>query len=300
MAEATKRIVSQVCNPSGFASNRCRFMRIIILVFLTAMALLNACSVFRTKSIFDGVIMPDLNDIYYVRSYWGDHQFCRSMLKDIKSNNYTIIEPIVRAGDYKDISLKAYIDKCPDLYLNKRVTLESRIQGYDYIKELPEKEQAESGWTTRQTKDFRIYYVDLDNDPENGKEYIFYGAGEQRYLGVALEEDPDVIEYVLGMKIGDLEDSVVSARFTGNASFKVVDFSACKKGDTYTVIAEHDENSSDGIIKYNSKHYIYGFNNIKHENAFYLEVAELQAEKNKSFSSICLFKLDNPLGGGIK
>ncbi|MCL1925764.1 MAG: hypothetical protein FWF95_01330, partial [Syntrophorhabdaceae bacterium] len=123
-----------------------------------------------------------------------------------------------------------------------------------------------------QTKDFRIYHIDLDGDPENGKEFVYYGAGEQ----IAWSEE-----------------------FINTSRFKVVDFSSCKEGGFYSTGISLDENSRSGIIKYSNTYYIYALDYSKHENMFFLLIAGWKKRWTRwneagELSSVCAFRLNKP------
>ena len=205
-------------------------MRIKFFVFLVAMFLLNIRYGFCANYIMDNVISTDLDNMYLVHAFSGHKQLCSSLLEGIKSNSYTVVKPIVSADDYQDLVLKVYTDKCPDLYLNRDV--EIKPGDVDYAETLSEKEKEEIGTVIYYTNGFRIYHVDLDNDSENGKEFVFYRSGG--YLAWAEE-------------------------FINTASFLVVDFLSCKVKGVFGSSVSLHEDSKEGIMRYGGKYYVYYF-----------------------------------------
>jgi len=172
------------------------------------------------------------------------------MLEGIKLNNYSIVEPIVRADNYQDPLLKVYTEKCPGMSLSKHIAFE--LRHFDYAFTLSEEDQEKIGMTVYFTKDFRIYHIDLDNNPENGKEFVFYGGGGYRLL---YEEFKD---------------------FINDTIFEVVDFSECKRKGGYLINGwgSGDENIRDGIINYGGGHYMYSLRYWELEKLFTINVAK--------------------------
>jgi len=241
-------------------------MRIKIFVFLIAMFLLNARYGFCEGSAPSDLVVADFGDIYlyYVATNDGG-QFCYLMLEDLKLNKYKIVKPIVSVGDYQDPSLKVYTDKCPGMLSDKDASFESKNFNWAETT-LLEKEQEENGMEINQTKNFRIYHIDLDNNPKNGKEFVFYSVGNI-------------------------------------AKFRVVDFSSCKEKGIFWSAAEHYEDSREGIMYYAGKHYIYYFHYDRARSSYFplrkvftLRVGEYRKiaddeESKGTYSPCCLFRI---------
>lgn len=247
-------------------------MRISFYIFSVTIFLLNACYGFCGGYTSDNVIATGLDNMYLVHtSMYGSEDFCNSMLGDIKLNNYTIVEPIISTDSYQDPSLNVCVDKCSNLKLNKYNIIGSSSQ-YEYAMTLPEEEREEVGKQIYMTKDFRLYHIDLDNDPKNGKEHVFYGAGEFYYYG---------------------DDK----QFINTASFQVIDFSSCKKKGRFGSTIEQDENTREGIIKYAGEYYIYSSKYHYKDGPFYLSIGKwvkvgLKDEEDRSYSPVCLFSVN--------
>jgi len=228
-------------------------MRIKVAVFFIAIFLLNIRYVFCESSTANDLVATGMDNMYlYGVSPFGDQYadglLCHSMLEDIKLNKYTVVNPIVSSDDYLDPSLRFYTEKCPDLELNITIEL---------------------GLPLEMTKDFRLYHIDLDGNPKNGKEYVFYGAGMRKF---------DV--------------------FLNNAYFKVVDFSSCKIKWIHGGAIYHDEYVREGIMSYSGKYYIYSSEYYDKENRFTLTISEWRKIPNakekgrRFFMTICFFKID--------
>jgi hypothetical protein len=109
-----------------------------------------------------------------------------------KQNGIVHVEPIARAERYDDPVFKTWQSRCPTLAMN------ASVAGYEittapnsptitvYKKVVPQ--GAEIGYGTR---NFMLYRVDLDNDPHNGEELIFYS--ERVYSSLdAPRQDPNL------------------------------------------------------------------------------------------------------------
>jgi len=223
------------------------------------MLLMNACYGFCESSIVSDLIVNRLDNMYLAH---GDELHCRPMLKDIRLHNYTIIKPIVSTDDYQDPSLKVYTEKCPNLRLN-------RINGIapnqlDYAMTLSEKEREEVGMVVYYTKDFRIYNIDLDNDPENGKEFVFYGAGGYLFW---------------------------SEEFIDTAMFTVVDFSSCKTKDIFGSTTGQNAYTKEGIISYGGKYYIYYSSYYSLFIGEWVKTVDIKKRERMAHRYVCIFSV---------
>mgnify|MGYP000872506163 CR=1 FL=1 len=109
-------------------------------------------------------------------------QFCEALLADLQGGKEVeFIEPIVRTDDYNDPKLQAYLGTCPKLKPIKNVQYQPNI--WDYFEEegVPEEEREYAGSIYYSSMDFKLYHVDFDGNPENGKEYLFYGGCGYEY-----------------------------------------------------------------------------------------------------------------------
>lgn len=177
--------------------------------------------------------------------------FCTTFLEDLKvPRNIEFIAPIVKTDDYTDPRLQSYLGKCPKLTPNKRVAFEPKI--WEYAKTLPEDQAEKLGRVSYTTGDFRLYHVDIDNNPANGKEYLFYGGGSTYPAAPK------------GTECGDY------------SNYRLIDFETCKLkpgrqvGDTLRCSDHSPSGNLNGIIRYRDQYYIWDAQYSKLENAYLL------------------------------
>ncbi|MBM3254637.1 MAG: hypothetical protein FJZ16_10310 [Candidatus Omnitrophica bacterium] len=210
-----------------------------------------------------------------------DESFCKSFLGALKAKReIEFIEPIIRTDDYNDPRLQTYLGKCPKLHLNKSVAFEPRI--WEYAKTLPEEERERLGTVTFTNMDFRLYHVDVDNNPKNGKEYLFYGGG------------------------GFSPRLNMAASFT---NYLLVDFEKCEiKGsgqvrDTVNYLTKKPTGDYNFVIRFRGKTYILELDYYPNEDSYYVPLYEWRIAKiNKKLSAflLCSYESQKPEKGGNK
>jgi hypothetical protein len=101
---------------------------------------------------------------------------CSTLLRDLRKWAGIIVrQPLANTDALEDSRLKSYFGNCTASELVKRVEFEPRI--WDSVKDLPEDERNKHGRTSRITKSFRLYRVNIDNDPKGIQELVITGAG---------------------------------------------------------------------------------------------------------------------------
>ena len=97
--------------------------------------------------------------------------FCERFYKDFKNQiNIKFVEPLFYAESFEDKLFAPYKKQCPTWAFNK---IESGSwQAVDT--ELLKTRKNNYGWVYTATKDLRMYKVDIDNNPNNGKEDVFF------------------------------------------------------------------------------------------------------------------------------
>lgn len=108
-------------------------------------------------------------------------KFCRQFLKDFQAQttiNY--VKPIIGTNDYNDAAFDTYKQRCPKLEFRKRVLLHPQIA--DDVKNLPAEEMEKYGDVYVGTTNFKFYKVDINNNPSDGDEFIFY---HEKFLHVS-------------------------------------------------------------------------------------------------------------------
>ena len=199
---------------------------------------------------------------------------CKVFLKDFKERrDIEFIEPIIQTDDYNNPELQAYLSKCPKLQLNKSIDVEPRIA--DTLEGLSEEELEEelekigTAWYT--TYNFKLYHVDMDNNPENGKEYVFYGE-----MGYSERRATQEKEEGGGM----------------HGEYRIVDLERCKGlGVTWVsksigYYTRKPTGKYNGILKYKGKYYIYD------AWKYYpiLSLAVWKVSKVSAINGLCHFK----------
>lgn len=132
-----------------------------------------------------------MKGVHFVPELGKDNPFCKAFYEDFKKQaRIEHIKPIVAAETYDDPALKTYRDKCPK---------------FDFRRTLSASVGNTRGWTkeawetlgihTYGLSNFALYSVDLDNNPTNEKELVFYYEGESSTGLVDAENNSDAIAH---------------------------------------------------------------------------------------------------------
>jgi len=115
---------------------------------------------------------------------------------------------------------------------------------------------------------FKLYHIDIDNDPRNEKEYVFYGEGKY---------DPKrkIAGYYADYKLIDLQKC--SIRTAKSVSDKVDAMTKRRTG------------SLNGIILYKDKYYIFDLTYFDKEDVYSLWLYGWKKEKGIMLS-VCSFE----------
>lgn len=166
-------------------------------------------------------------------------QFCEALLADLQvGKEVEFVEPIVRTDDYNDPRLQAYLGTCPKLKPIKNVQWLPKVWEMIEAQDIPEEEWDDYGRKYYSSLDFKLYHVDFDGNPENGKEYLFYGG--------------------CGYEFG--HPGATDSRY-----FEVFDLARCKeKGglqvrETINYRTKQLTNDTNGVIQYKNRFYVYEF-----------------------------------------
>lgn len=184
---------------------------------------------------------PNLRREYESKENKAKDEFCMTFLKDLQDRkDMEFADPIIETDDYNDPKLQSYVGKCPKLELNKSVSLEPRwIKGKSdkEIEKLAEELGSyENAWVRHAYLDFRLYYQDFDNNPKNGREYLYYSGG---WYSPALKQEGSGGEY------------------------KIINLNQCKITGSRGVAgpinypSRQPTKNFNGILKYKGRYYIY-------------------------------------------
>jgi len=202
-----------------------------------------------------------------------NEKFCAAFLEDFKEQKgIEHIMPIVEADDYNDPKLQAYLKLCPKLQFNKTYELR-HTTGMQEIaakekkgKKLTDKDWEEAGAIDYYaTKNFKLYKVNIDNNAENGDEYVFYAEG---YKNIANN-------YTYG-------------------GYTIVDLKKCERDggantiDPYDYIKKKPIENYNGIIKYQGEYYIFKLEDFIGR---YLELSKYDKNRKK-INRICSYNLE--------
>jgi len=193
-----------------------------------------------------------------------DQKLCTALLEDLKAGkNFEVIEPIVRTDDYNEPKLQQYIGKCGKLYPNKKVM----PTGTDWSNlNMTDDEVEEFGKSYFSHLDYRLYNVDFDQNPKNGKEYLFYHGGGTDKEG----DSSDLTEYL------------------------ILNLKTCQEVDSQQITDTIDFNTKEvtaynGIIKYADSYLMYDIKYYKSENNFSLSIYSYN-KRIKHINTMCFTK----------
>ena len=205
-----------------------------------------------------------------------DVPFCQAFYEDFRQQrNIEHIQPIVKADRYDDPALRPYQERCPKL--DFRLSREFLVRGID-VSSLPEDYfEGDVGIPIYGVGNFQLYKVDIDNNPEDGEELVFYYEGE-RVEDRRLKWD--------GTLTVD-EITLPEAR-----AYHVLDLDACKiiygAGFNRGGSAKWTRN---GIIRYKGKNAIYtleSWGGTEQPSYHFLELW-MYSEKLKRMAPVCAY-----------
>lgn len=173
--------------------------------------------------------------------------FCRQFLEDFRIlKDMRFVEPVARAEHYDDLVLEPYKARCGDLPLNEYFECDPRsTQDVKWSKVPREKRQQYLRFCHLYigTAKFKVFELDIDNDPKNGKELIVYS---ERAIGRDFKGD-----------------SVY-----GNGGYKAFDSSSCaqiggaRTHDPYSYFWNRPLENYNGILSYDGRYYIFDLSDL--------------------------------------
>lgn len=105
----------------------------------------------------------------------SNESMCKSLLSDfIRQKHIRHLMPTVQSDDYHSAGFTRYQNKCPKLDFHKTRRRPDHFP-------LPPNGQTDDTYyiTYQDTKNMQLYEVDLDGNPQNGNEIIFYGEASK-------------------------------------------------------------------------------------------------------------------------
>ena len=177
------------------------------------------------------------------------------------------VEPIARAERYHDPALQPYRAMCPGWELNRWLQPIVSLDGEMSEEELDEFLEEFSDSIVHAyfgTRNFKLYHLDLDDNPANGEEYVFYA--ERYYIRNKIiprylhpEEIPRKVDW---NDILRPEDAPDDATFV-DGGYTILDLANCKRGDVIQTYDPYDYwemrplANHTGIIKRQGRYYIF-------------------------------------------
>ncbi|MTI58605.1 MAG: hypothetical protein FH762_01225 [Firmicutes bacterium] len=162
--------------------------------------------------------------------------FFEKFLEDFKAGkNMGFIEPILVTDDINNKKLRQYF---------KNDT--------EFIEEIITVEETGGISPTRKYRsefNYKLYYLDFDNNPENGKEYLFYSGGYMDIWGGGMQSNWDDYYMI------DFEEK----KITGVVSVhNTIDYKTKKR-----------TNNFNGVIKYKGRYFIYEIREMNYSIVLY-------------------------------
>lgn len=237
--------------------------------------------------------------------------FCRRLEADLRTQTgVTHVEPVARAKYYDDPVFKPFRDLCPGLELNgvlwgtDRPSAEA-TRWWEKLTEAQRDRTARAGFIKFfGTRNFKMFRLDLDGDPANGEEHVFYSErfyklADQVGGGFHYEFIPKSIDW------NDLlaPNHVNNVKSFGNGGFTVIDLGQCKRGahrsvnDPYSTKPEKIRDAFSGIFDYRGRSHFYNvsFVLLEFDPRFHGYAINVDWFKNGHFTGGCaLYEISVP------
>ncbi len=190
--------------------------------------------------------------------------YCEALLGDLRAGKGPrFIQPRIELETLEEFERGDFFGKCPARNFTKWVSIEAR--DWYSIRHLPEEEQEQYGTPWLMSKRFRLYEIDIDNNPKNGRELVVYGAGAQSSHG---------------QKAGD-------------SQFSVVDLKTCRtKYSAQVSDVVHHPDSTVGLVMHRNVALVFETKHYPHESAHSLvfqRMVYVPKRKDLLFSHVCRF-----------
>lgn len=117
-----------------------------------------------------------MNDAELAPARGWDTEFCRTLYDDFKKQAHIRhIEPTVRAETYDDPALLPIRERCPNVDFCRTLGVPANWDTTGWTDE----DWEAMGTPTYGLGNFAIYHVDINNNPADGEETVFYYEGEK-------------------------------------------------------------------------------------------------------------------------
>lgn len=202
-----------------------------------------------------------------------DQAFCQAFLEDFPElRGITFVEPIVHAERFDDPRLQAYQARCPNRPMNQL--------------EVMTRPQDEAGWKYYGTRNFKLFQAEMNDNPNDGAELIFYAERFERedfYEGRA-------------QRRSEQERKISEQDRYRNGKYGVINPKSCAEvglvlaHDPYDYDRKREVNNVNGIIRYKGSNYIFDLYRLTTEHDVYeLHIAGYSPKDGKMVA-LCLLQ----------
>ncbi len=196
----------------------------------------------------------------------SDPAVCTPLLEAFQAQRgIEYVEPVARAERYRDPALEPYRAMCPGWEFNRWHYSQVGFADLDGFPADRREEILEAiGNHYFGTRSFKLYRLDLDGNPANGEEYVFYA--ERYYLRssvvpgyLRIEKIPGQVDWNDILRPEEVPDD---AEFI-DGGYTVLDFANCKQVDWVQIYDPYDYlegrplANHTGVIKHQSRPYIF-------------------------------------------
>lgn len=263
------------------------FVSLIAFVFLPYQALCAEPASSQKASMLNDKQRQELisimKEVNFVPQLGADKAICKTLYDNFKKQtNIEYVQPIVRAESYDDPALKPYRDKCPSFDFRKSLSVPANQDTTGWTDE----EWESLGTPTYGIDHFKLFRVDIDNDRNNGKEFVFYYQGARTIVkrlpyGKPMTEEEYVDPAARSYQVLDLTHCKKSS--IGGVGFKTG--SATLAGSLK--IGDAGWNRS-GIIRYKGQYAIFLLQGNEKQGYFYLNF-NLYSVRLKRIVPMCTY-----------
>lgn len=188
----------------------------------------------------------------------GAGEFCRSFCRDFQTQTeMEFVKPVIQTDNFQYPALEEYKKKCPGLELN--ATVGDQFGNLHYG-----------------IRHFKLYQVDINNQPADGKEYLFYFD--------TVVTSKEALEALQDPRTRDLQETY------GGGTFYWVDFERCeiRGGAPVDQFGGFSKGAAsyNGIVRYKGKHHIFdlsppGVGPGVHARKYYFHLWTYSEEKGR-------------------
>lgn len=157
-------------------------MRTNILLFLLGVGW--SPSLFSQASDGESAQLTKIHEIVSAREFrlnQPEKKSCADFIDDLRlQRGMAVIEPIARAKDYDDSALRPYRDRCSPHPINEIYACDARATaGVRWSRDWSRRryQYKEYCEVYEGTRNFKVYEIDVNNNPQDGNELVVYFEG---------------------------------------------------------------------------------------------------------------------------